>query len=282
MKATLRCAISAVAVAVVLTTCSTAFAKSQIPDLSDSANYMFLAEDNNITVTSNLSLPTTYRVENTELTLSVDATSGLTAVFKTSGGNEKTVRLGKSVKTIALCGVWQSLKVSDTLDYHYKLNLNAVVENVILDGAAQLVLQEDAVVDSLLANQKDTSVVLEPGSQLNQTNKAADTFVYIDLKTRLHKTKTAEAVYDAKTQELYLTANAVDCSVQDALTDVVISIRQTNDNAAVAGRWYWPQINGGATESGRYVYCFSPSDGIHQGVQLVVVFSAFQDQSVME
>ena len=281
MKATLRCMISAVAVAVVLTTCSTAFAKSKKPDLSDSSNYVLLAEENNITVTSNLALPTTFRVENTELTLSVDAAGGVTAAFKTSGGNEKIVRLGKSVKTMTLCGIWQSVKVSDALNYRYTLNFNAVVENIIHDGAAKLVLHKDSVVNNLMANQEDASVVLEPGAQLNQSNKTADTFVYIDLRTRLHKTQITEAVYDAKTQQLYLTANAVGCSVQDALSDVVISVRQSNNKAAIAGRWYWPQYNGAATESGRYVYCFSPSDGMHQGVKLVIEFTAYQSQSVM-
>ena len=269
--------VSFVVAVVLMSTSMVAFAKDKKDDLPTAANCTITVKDEKLTVSGSYTATTSYTIKDEAVSLTVDS-SGLVLTYPTQSDSVKTIRLGKRIYAFTISGVLDSLTLADTLDYYYNVTVDAIVDRLTVNGDVKLTLAETAEIKTLTVANDKAVVMAESGAKIQNTNRAPDSETYLSVAVREFCTYISSASYDRATGVLSLQASRSDCTVEDALKDVVLAVKQTNNDAAVTGRWYWPNLNGGATTSGRYLYRFTPTQGA--GTQeLVVAFTAAESAS---
>lgn len=275
MKNVMRCVSFLVAV-VLMSTSMVAFAKDKKDDLPASANCTIMVKDEKLTVSGSYTATTSYTIKDKAVSLAVDS-AGLVLTYPTQN-SIKTIRLGKRIYVFTLSGALDSLTLADTLDYHYKVTIDASVDQLTTNGDVQLTLSENSVINSLtIANEKAT-VTAESGAKIQNTNRALDSETYLSVTLRDYPVNVSTASYNNATGVLSLQVKQPGCTVDDALKDVILSVRRVHDDQAVSGQWYWLNLDGGATTSGRYRYCFSPTQGAGTH-EIAVAFAALESKS---
>lgn len=269
--------VSFVAVAAVLmSTCMVALAKEKKDDLPTAGNCMITVEGEKLTVSGSYTATASYTIKDKAVSFAVDST-GLVLSYPTRNNEVKTIRLGKRIYAFTISGALDSLTLADTLDYHYNVTVGATLDQLAANGDVKLTLAEAAEINTLTVANDKATVTAESGAKIQNTNRAPDSETYLSVAVREYRANTAAVSYDSATGVLSLQANQDGCTVEDALKDVVLTVKQTNNDAVVAGRWYWPKLDGGATAGGRYLYRFTPTQGtgIHElTVEFVAVESA--------
>lgn len=267
MKNVMR-SVSFVMAIVLMSTSMVAFAKDKKDDLPTTANCAITVKDDKLTISGSYTATTSYTIKESGVSLAVDST-GLVLTYPTQSDNVKTIHLGKRIYAFTISGALDSLSLADTLDYHYKVTIDASVDQLITNGDVQLLLTENSVINSLtIANDKAT-VTAENGAKILNTNRVPDSETYLSVAVREYPTNISSASYDSATGVLSLQVSRSGCTVDDALKDVILSVRRVHSDQAVAGQWYWPNLNGGAMTSGRYLYRFARTQGA--GTQELVV-----------
>lgn len=276
MKNVMRCVSFLVAI-VLMSTSMVAFAKDKKDDLPTSANCTITVKDEKLTVSGSYTATTSYTIKDKAVSLTVDST-GLVLSYLTQSDSVKTIHLGKRIYAFTISGALDSLTLADTLDYHYKVTIDASVDQLTTNGDVQLTLSETSVINSLtIANDKAT-VTAESGAKIQNANRALDSETYLSVTLRDYPANVSTASYDNATGMLALQVKQPGCTVDDALKDVILSVRRVHDDQAVAGQWYWANLDGGATTSGRYLYRFAPTQGA--GTQeLMVELDALESAS---
>lgn len=281
MKRILRYTSLIITVAIIITTCSVVFARDKHDELPTTVNCEIKVDEDTISISGGSKATTTYTLKDTAVTFLVDS-AGLVLSFPTQGGNTKDVRLGKLIKEFTVSGKLNSLAITDTLDYHYTINVDATVNDFTVGGDTKVVLSENTSVNVMDIYNEDALVYLEGGAEVRVTNKAPDSDTYLNVAIRSYKVNIVGAFYDENANVLTLPAKENGCTIYDAMKDVLLTVKQSNDNSSVPGRWSWPNLDGGATESGRYIYRFFSTDNKHKGVELIVDFIACEDKSSTE
>lgn len=275
MKNSLRYVSFTAAAIVLMSTCMVAYAKEKKADLPAAANCAITVEGDRLTVSGSYTATTSYTIKDKSVAFAVDST-GLALTYPTQSG-VKTIRLGKRINAFNVSGTLDALTLADTLDYHYTVTVDASVNQLTANGDVKLLLTGETAIDTLtLANDKAV-VTAENEVEIQNTNRALNSETYLTVAIRDYRANTAAASYDSATGVLSLQANRPGCTVTDALKDVVLTVRQAHGDLAVSGRWYWPNLDGGAMDSGRYLYRFAATDGIYGGEALIVDFTAFGD-----
>ncbi len=277
MKKIVR-SVSFVAAVVFLMSASTvAFAREKKDDLPTAANCAIAVEGDKLTVSGSYAATTSYTIKDKAVTFAVDST-GLVLTYPTQN-SVKTIRLGKRIDAFAVSGTLDALTLDSTLDYHYTVTVDATVGQLTADGDVKLQLTGETAIETLALASDKAVVTAESGVKIQNTNRALDSETRLSVTVRDYRANTSFASYDSATGVLTLTAGRADCTVTDALKDVVLTVRQAHDGLAVAGRWYWPGLDGGATDNGRYLYRFAPT-AQGKGVQeLTVAFTAAENAS---
>lgn len=277
MKNILRYVSFAAAAVILISTCMVAFAKEKKDDLPTAANCAIAVEGDKLTVSGSYIATTSYTIKDKAVTFAVDST-GLVLTYPAQNGI-KTIRFGKRINAFSVSGTLDALTLADTLDYHYTVTVDASVNQLTANGDVKLLLTGETTIDTLtLANDKAV-VTAESGVRIQNTNRALNSESYLSVAIRDYRANTTAASYDSAAGVLSLKANRVGCTVTDALKDVVLTVRQTHDDLAVSGRWYWPNLDGSAMDSGHYLYRFAPT-AQGEGVQkLTVAFTAAESAS---
>lgn len=276
MKNVMRCVSFLVAI-VLMSTSMVAFAKDKKDDLPTSANCTITVKDEKLTVSGSYTATTSYTIKDKAVSLTVDST-GLVLSYPTQSDSVKTIHLGKRIYAFTISGALDSLTLADTLDYHYKVTIDASVDQLTTNGDVQLTLSETSVINSLtIANDKAT-VTAESGAKIQNANRALDSETYLSVTLRDYPANVSTASYDNATGMLALQVKQPGCTVDDALKDVNLSVRRVHDDQAVAGQWYWANLDGGAMTSGRYLYRFAPTQGAGSH-ELTVAFTAAERAS---
>lgn len=278
MKSIRRFAAFAVAATILMSTCLVAFAKDREDDLPTAANCAINVAGEALTVSETYTATASYAIKDKDLAFSVDST-GLVLSYTTPGGNAKTIRLGKRIYAFTVSGALNSLTLSDTLDYHYAVTVEAAVEQLTAEGDVKLMLTDSSSIGMLAIKDDKAMVTAESDAEIHNTNRALDSETYLTVAVRDYRVNTTQATYDDATGVLTLQAAQAGCTVSEALKDVVLTVKQTHADLAVAGAWYWPQFNGNATASGRYIYRFSATDGAHDGKEVIISFTAFDENT---
>ena len=277
MKKILRYVSFMAAVAILMSTCMVAFAREKKDDLPTAGNCAITVEGEKLTVSGSYTATTSYSIKDNAVTFSVDGT-GLVLTCLTPGGNVKTIRLGKHIYAFTVSGTLDSLTLSEQLDYHYTVTVDAAVDQLTAYGDVRLLLAGETAVNTLTLESDKAVITAESGVEIQHTNRALDSDTYLTVAIRDYRANTAAASYDSATGVLSLQADRPGCTVNDALKDVVFSVRRVHGDLAVAGQWYWPNLDGGAAASGRYLYRFAPSQGA--GTQeLTIEFAAVDSAS---
>ncbi len=278
MKNVFRYVSFAAAAIVLMSTCMVAFARDNKDDLPVSANCAIAVEGDKLTVSGSYAATASYTIKDKAVTFAVDGT-GLILTYPAQGGNIKTIRLGKRIHAFNVSGTFDALTLDDTLDYHYTVTVDATVGQLTANGDVKLLLTGETAIDTLMLANDKAVVTAESEVKIKSTNRAPDSETYLSVAVRDYRANTSAASYDSATGVLSLTANRAGCTVTDALKDVVMTVRQAHGDLAVAGRWYWPNLDGGATDSGRYLYRFAPT-AQGKGVQeLTVAFTKAESMS---
>lgn len=277
MRNSLRYASFAAAVVVLMSTSMVAFAKEKKDDLLTAANCAIAVEGDKLTVSGSYTATTSYTIKDKAVIFAVDG-AGLALTYPTQSG-VKTIRLGKRINAFSVSGTLDALTLADTLDYHYTVTVDASVSQLTANGDVNLLLTGETAIDTLtLANDKAV-VTAESAVEIQNTNRALNSETYLTVAIRDYRANTSAASYDSATGILSLKANRVGCTVTDALKDVVPTVRQAHGDLAVSGRWYWPNLDGGVTDSGRYLYRFAPTTQGQSIQALTVVFTAAEGVS---
>ncbi|WMJ83099.1 hypothetical protein ACS3UN_00205 [Oscillospiraceae bacterium LTW-04] len=277
MKNIMRYVLFMVAAAVLMSTCMVAFAKEKKDDLPTSANCTITIEGENLTVSGSYMATNSYAIKDKTVSFAVDR-SGLVLTYPAQSNSVKTIRLGKRTNAFTVSGALDSLTLADTLDYHYYVTIDAAVNQLTTNGDVKLTLAEATEINTLTVANDKAIVTAQSGAIVQNTNQALDSETYLSAVVREYRTNIASASYDSTTGVLSLQADQSGCTVDDALKDVVLTVKKAKNDAAVAGQWYWPNLDGGATASGRYLYRFAPTQGA--GTQeLIVTFSKVEHAS---
>lgn len=272
MKNIRRFAAFAVVATVLMSTCLVAFAKDREDDLPTAANCTITVGDETMTVSGTYTATTSYAITDKELDFALDST-GLMLNYTTPGGNAKTIRLGKQVYAFTVSGALDSLTLSDTLDYHYAVTVDAKIGQMTAKGDVNLTLTGSSAIGTLTIESDKAVVTAESGAEIQATNRALDSDTYLAVAARSYLANTDQASYDKATGVLTLQAAQSGCTVKEALKDVVLTVRKKHGDLAVSGQWYWPNLDDSSTSSGRYLYRFTPTEGSSTH-QLTVVFTA--------
>ena len=273
MKKLLRYASFLVAAIVLLSASMVVFAKEKKDDLPTEANCVVNIEGDKLTISGSNTATTHYAIKDKALTFAVDST-GLVLTYPTQGDSIKTVRLGKQIYAFNVSGALDSLTLEDTLDYHYSVTVDAAVDQLTAKGD---VTGSTAINTLTLVNDKAV-VTAESGASILNTNRALNSETYLTVAVRDYRTNTSAASYDSASGILSLQANKAGCTVADALKDVILNVRQVHGDLAVVGQWCWPNLDGNATASGRYLYRFTPTQGA--GTQeLTIAFTEAESAS---
>lgn len=269
------------AVAAAASMCVASFAITDWRDkryiaLPGDVSYELNVEGGKLTLLSNLKTPKEYATKDSALALRVDD-YGLVLSFTTSGGSYKEVVLGKDVKLFSVTGTLNSLALTDTVDYHYTVEVDAMVNELTVTGDCTVKLSENTGVNKLGIHNSEAEVSYAPGAFIADKNVAPVTDVQLDVDIREFNYFTAHASYDKLTNTVTLPATMPGCTVQEAMRDVILRVEEFANVDLVSGRWYWPNLNGGSTESGTYIYRFIPTDNKHESTYITVNFISHED-----
>ncbi|MDF3004758.1 MAG: hypothetical protein K0S22_1230 [Oscillospiraceae bacterium] len=277
MKNVIRYVSFMVAAAVLMSNCMMVFAKDKKDDLPTTANCTITVEDEKLTVSGSYTATTSYTIKDKDVALAVDSI-GLVLTYPTQSDNVKTIRLGKRIYAFTISGTLDSLTLADTLDYHYNVTVNAIVDRLTVNGDVKLTLPEAAEINTLTVANDKAVVMAESDAKIQNTNRAVDSETYLSVALRDYPFNVSTASYDNATGVLSLQVKQTGCTIDDALKDVVLSVRRVHGDQTVAGQWYWPNLDGGTTASGRFLYRFTPTQGA--GTQeLVVELDALESAS---
>lgn len=243
--------------------------------LPNDVNCEINVKDGKLTVISNQKTPQSYVTADSKLALRVDK-NGMVLSFDTKSGNKEVI-LGKDLKQPKFTGSISVLTVNDSVDYHYSLTVEGKVNELTVAGSCNIQLTDTAVVNKLGVHNKDAKVMAADGAKVVSKNEALANSVSLDIEIRDYNTYTAHSEYDALTKTLTLRATNPGCAVKDAVKDASIKVETTRDTDAVSGRWYWPNLDGGSTESGTYIYRFMPTDGRYKSAEITVKFISAAD-----
>ncbi|MBQ4538861.1 MAG: hypothetical protein II995_04550 [Oscillospiraceae bacterium] len=263
------------AAAMVLSMSVAAFAKKDdhFIKVPGEVKYTITVKNNDITLSSNIKSEQKYSTKDGMLTVRVDD-HGLVMCFTTSGNNYKEVILGKDVKDINVNGSLNGLNLSDTVDYHYTVNVNGKINEFNFAGDCNVNLNDTAVINKLGNYNESAKVFAADNASVISTNKEPLGKLYLDVEIRSYNYFTANSEYDEKTKTLTLRASLPGCTVSDAVKDAIIRVEEQNGKDLVSGRWYWPNLNGGSSATESYVYRFQPTDGRYDSAQITINFIA--------
>lgn len=277
MKNVIRCVSFMVAATILMSTCMTTFAKDKKDDLPTTANCTITIEDEKLTVSGTYTATTSYTIKDKAVSLAVDST-GVVLTYPSQSDSVKTIRLGKRIYAFTISGALDSLTLADTLDYHYNVTVDANIDRLTVNGDVKLTLAETAKINTLTVANDKAIVTAEDGAKIQNTNRAVDSETYLSVALRDYPVNISAASYDNATSVLALQAKQPGCTIDDALKDVVLSVRRVHGDQAVAGQWYWPNLDGGAATGGRYLYRFAPTQGAGSH-ELTVAFTAAESAS---
>lgn len=268
----------ALAVIFIMTMGVTAFAKKADGYVStpNDVNYEINVDGEKLTLLSNRKGPQKFSIKDGKISFRVDDT-GLVLSFETKSNNDKDVILGKDVKQFKITGNVAALALTDTLDYKYHAKVEAEVNWLTVMGSCKVSIGENASVNNLGIHNNDAEVVYADGAFIAKENKAPATRTKLEMAIRDYNYYTAHASYDNVEKTVTLPCTMPGCTVKDAMKDVILKVCEVNGGDSVSGRWFWPNLNGGSTESGSYVYRFIPSDNEHEGAQITVNFISYND-----
>ena len=244
--------------------------------LPDEVKYEINVKDGKITLTSNQKGPQSYDTKDSKLALRVDK-NGMVLSFDTKSNNYKEVILGKSLKKPVITGSLNALTLNDSLDYHYTVKVEGMINEFSVMGGCNVELTDTAVINKLGIHNKDAKVIAADGARVVSKNEELANTVTLDIEIRDYNTFTAHSEYDSQTKTLILRATKPGCTVKEAMNDASIKVETTRDTNAVSGKWYWPNLDGGSTESGTYAYRFMPTDGNYKSAEITVKFISAAD-----
>jgi len=266
------------AVAMVLSMSVAAFAKKDdhFIKVPGEVKYEINVKNNELTLYSNIKSQQKFTTKDSMLALRVDD-HGLVLSFTTSGNNYKEVILGKDAKTLTVSGSLNRLSLDDTVDYHYTINVDGKINELPVGGDCKVNLKADSAVNKLGIHNKEAEVFADDDARIVSTNKDPLNKLYLDIEIRKYNYYTSNSEYDERTKTLTLRATRPGCTVSDAVKDAVIRVEEKSGDDLVSGRWYWPNLNGGNTASGTYVYRFQPTDGKYDSAEITISFISYQD-----
>lgn len=225
-----------------------------------------------ITIISNQKQPQKFTTKDGRIAFQVDK-YGLILSFTTKGNSYKEVRLGEAY-IFNVTGNMNGLALHDTLNYKYKAVVDATVNDFTITGSCEVEVSEDSVINILGIYNDDAKVILLEGARARVTEKQPASKVRLDVEIRPYRSYTAHSEYDYINNILTLRATAEGCTVKDAMRDAIIRVEKVNGGDLLSGRWFWPNYDGGSTESGTYVCRFMPTDNRYQTVELTINFIA--------
>ena len=265
----------ALAAAMVLSMSVSAFAKKNdhFIKVPGEVKYTITVKNNDITLSSNIKSEQKFATKDGFVTLRVDD-HGLVMCFNTSGNNYKEVVLGKDVKIINVSGSLNGLNLADTVDYHYTVNVDGKINEFNFSGDCNVNLGDNAAINKLGNYNESAKVFASDNARVVSTNKEPLGKLYLDIEIRKYNYYTSNSEYDEKTKTLTLRATKAGCTVSDAVKDAVIRVEEQNGKDLVSGRWYWPNLNGGSSATGSYVYRFQPTDGRYDSAHIIINFIA--------
>lgn len=281
MKIFKRICSFALAVSVAAAMCATAFAdkrNSKYIALPTDIACEISVEDGVVTVTDNRTQPKSYNTKDSALNFKVDA-AGLNFSYTNSMGWTKQVVLGKDVKNFEVTGAMNELALSDSLNYNYVIDVDATINNMTITGDCKVTLSQDSSINNLGIFNEEAKVIVSDGAKIKTTNKEPASTTVLEVKIRDYNHYTTKASYDAATNVITLPACIKDCTVAQAVIDTILSVREKATGETVAGKWYWPMLDGSSTESGKYIYRFSATDNEHKSVELTVNFISCEDKA---
>lgn len=244
--------------------------------LPNDVKYEINVENGKLTLISNQKTPQSYATKDSKLALRVDK-NGMVLGFETKGNNYKEVILGKDLKHPKFTGNISVLTVNDSLDYNYKIVVDGKINELTVAGGCNVELTDTAVVNKLGVHNKDAKVIAADGAKVVSKNDEFANSTVLDVEIRDYNYYTAHSEYDRNTNTLILRATNSGCTVKDAIKDAIIKVETTRNTDAVSGKWYWPNLDGGSTESGTYCYRFMPTNGIYKSAELTVKFISAAD-----
>ncbi len=239
-------------------------------------NYEINVKDGKLTLISNQKSPQSYDTKDSKLALRVDK-NGLVLSFDTKSNNYKEIILGKDLKQPKFSGSINVLTINDSIDYNYNITVEGKINELTVAGSCNIELTDTAVVNKLGVYNKDAKVIAADEARVVSKNEELANALTLDIEIRDYNTYTAHSEYDALTKTLILRATNPGCTVKDAVKDASIKVETTRDTDAVSGKWYWPNLNGGSTESGTYIYRFMPTDGKYKSAEITIKFISAAD-----
>jgi len=273
----LACLVLAVAMLFGMSVVSFAARKSnKYISLPGDVNYEINVKDGKLTLISNQKTPVSYDTKDSKLALRADK-SGLVLSFDTKSNNYKEIILGKDLRQPVFSGSLNALSVNDSVDYHYDIVVEGKINEFTVAGSCNVELNDTAVINKLGVHNKEAKVVAADEARVVSKNEELANAVTLDIEIRDYNTYTAHSEYNDLTKTLTLRAVNPGCAVRDAVKDASIKVETTRDADAVSGKWYWPNLDGGSTESGTYIYRFMPTDSIYKSAEIKINFVSAAD-----
>lgn len=235
-------------------------------------NYEVNVKGENITLTSNQKGPQKFTTKDGRIAFRVDK-SGLILCFTTKGNNYKEVRMGEAY-IFDVTGEMNGLALHDTVNYRYKAEVDAMINELTVTGDCEVEVSENSSVNELAVYNDDAEVMVSEGALIHNAVNEPASALRVDVDIRSYRSFTAHSDYDINTKILTLRATTPGCTVKEALTDAIIRVERKKDGEPVPGRWVWLNMDSSSTETGRYTCHFFPTDNRYQSVDLNIDFFA--------
>lgn len=268
------CAALAVTAAFSMSLTSLAWKKKDVKDITTPGqiNCEINVNGENITITSNQKGPQKFTTRDGRIAFRVDK-QGLLLSFTTKSNNFKEIRLGEAY-IFDVTGNMNGLALHDTLNYRYKAEVDATVNELTVTGDCEVEISENSIINTLAIYNEEAEVMVLEGASVHANVIEPASAIRKDVDIRAFRGNTAHSNYDINTKILTLRATTPGCTVKEAMKDVTIRVERNKDGEMVSGRWVWYNLDGGSTETGRYVYSFVPTDNRYQTLDLTIDFIA--------
>lgn len=282
MKMVVRVAAALLAVLLLLSTLSVAFAATsrferEHPDLPASKSCTVALDGLLLQVSQPEKSTVSYRLQNAEVTLTTDSRGSVLEFLTAGNSRTQTVKLDKSIKLFTFSGSYDALTLAQNIDYTYTVTMAGAAKLLRVYGDVSLALGSTASVTQLDVRHNEAKL-----SRVYSTELAADANISSRLLTltpvvRPGATRLTGAVYDEDSKTLTLTAQG-GATLRQALDELMVVAKQQNNG--------WPVAGGGMlTASGAYqitggsaTYRFTPAkaDTGHDPLLVTVRLQAAQ------
>ena len=273
-----------------------------LPSYASASSYTVEIQNKKMQVCQNGSVLRSYRLEEPDLVLARDGNGNL-AVYFYREEQDYLSGVALPADTLTVQGTFSELKLDGSLDATCAVTVSGDVGAVAVFGPARVHIAPGSQVIKLLQYSPNAKITIGSNASIAQTytlkaptytsahetdanTQAPGTPIYdgnvrnparplLDVKINSSRSDGIDLKFDESTYTLSVTSKQPGLTVSQAIRGANFTARQP-DGSSLEGRWDFHVGSASSTESGSYVYRFSPASSRYSPIDIKIRYRATQ------